>query len=281
MALVGFAIEDRAKQVRLDLDAERPNEATILRCLEGGQFYEPDIARIFLRVLRPGDTVIDVGGNAGFFTILAATLVGPTGQVATFEPDPGNVARLRQNVAVNGFAQVSIIDRPAVALPGTVSFYLNDDDSGGSALWDPGELPGNARSRETPRVLTLPGTTIDAEVARLELGAVRLLKIDTEGAEHAVLRGAAQLLAGAAVPFVICELHEFGLARLGSSQMALRGFMARLGYDTFMLYADGSLPRLVPPGTHIRTSHYYNMLFSRLDMVGEAWPDYLHQPMTP
>jgi FkbM family methyltransferase len=277
---IGIAGGCRPCAMRLDLDPARPNEATIMRYVGNGRFYEPDVAQVLLHVLREGDTFIDVGGNVGFFTMLAAALVGPAGRVLTFEPDPGNTERLRQNVGLNAFSHVTVVDRPALACVEQVKFWLNSDDGGGSALWDPGLYPANPRSRESPKPLSLAGTTIDAEVSRLGLGGVRLLKIDTEGAEHAALRGAATLLAGAAVPFVVCELHEFGLAHMGSSQGALRGFMAELGYDSFMLHYEGTLPRLVPLESAIRCEYLCNILFSSRAAVGACWPDYLHRPGT-
>jgi FkbM family methyltransferase len=275
---IGVSGGCRPCSMRLDLDPARPNESTIIRYVASGRFYEPDVANVLLRVLREGDTFIDVGGNVGFFTMLAAALVGPAGRVLCFEPDPANTERLRQNVGLNGFANVTVIDRPALARPDRVEFWLNSDDGGGSALWDPALYAGNVRSRTMPKPLSLAGTTIDAEVGRLNLGGVRLLKVDTEGAEHAVLRGAAGLLADTAVPFVVCELHEFGLGRMGSSQGALRGFMAELGYDGFMLHYDGTLPRLVPLECAIRTEYFCNILSSHRAAVGACWPDYLHLP---
>lgn len=268
----------RPCSIRLDLDPALPAESNIMRFVAAGRFYEPDVSRVLLRVLREGDTFIDVGGNVGFFTTLAAALVGPGGQVVSFEPDPDNAARLRRNVGLNDFGNVTVVDRPAVADSGPVDFYINGDDSGGSALWDPGEYPDNARSRLSPQRLSLHGTTLDAELSRLGLSGVRLLKIDTEGAEHTVLRGAAALLRDGDVPFVVCELHEFGLERMGSNQAALRAEMAAFGYETFMLHYDGSLPHLIPAPSRIATSYLCNILFSTRAAVGACWPEYLHQP---
>ena len=280
MGIIDIGIKGgcRPCSIRLDLDPALPADSNIMRFVAGGRFYEPDVSRVLLRVLREGDTFIDVGGNVGFFTTLAAALVGPNGRVVSFEPDPGNTARLRHNIGLNAFGNVTVVDRPALAASGTVDFYLNGDDSGGSALWDPGEYPDNARSRQSPNRLSLHGTTIDAELARLGLSDIRLLKIDTEGAEHNVLRGATRLLRHGGVPFVVCELHEFGLERMGSSQAALRAEMAAFGYDTFMLHYDGSLPRLIPAPSRIATTYVCNILFSTREAVGACWPEYLHQP---
>ncbi|HEY3901052.1 MAG TPA: FkbM family methyltransferase [Chthoniobacter sp.] len=266
--------------MRLQLDPAYPPEKFIIEHLAAGSFCEPDIAEIFLRVLREGDTVVDVGANVGFFTVLAAALVGPGGRVVSFEPDPSNFARLQANVQANGFTHVTLINRPVSDHAGPVSFFLNSDDSGGSALWDPAQYPGNVLTQANPRVLSLESTTLDAELERLALPSVRLLKVDTEGAEHQVVRGARRLLANRGIPFVVAELHPFGLEKLGTNQRALRDDMASAGYDTFLLYQKGTLPRFIPPATTIQSQFFCNILFTTAEGVGTHWPTCLHDPRT-
>ncbi|MBI4863420.1 MAG: FkbM family methyltransferase [Candidatus Riflebacteria bacterium] len=280
MSLIDMAIGggSRPCSMRLDLDPGRPNESHVLDHVSKGIFYEPDVSNVFLRVLRDGDVAIDVGGNCGFFTMLAAALVGSRGRVLSVEPDPGNCARLRHNRDLNAFDHVSIIEQAAADKTGPVEFFINSDDSGGSAMWDPGQLPNNVKSREAPRKISLQATTIDAEVVRSGVSEVKLIKIDTEGAEHTVLRGASSLIASRRVPFVVCELHPFGLEKMGSSPSALRRHMGSFGYDSFMLFHDGSLPHLVPPETVIQTKFICNILFSTPYAVGSSWPHYLHEP---
>ncbi|MEW5729284.1 MAG: FkbM family methyltransferase [Pseudomonadota bacterium] len=261
------------KPMTVDLSDFNNVEKSILSLSRSGQLYETELSQIFLRVLDEGDTVIDVGANVGYFTVLAAALVGPSGRVIAFEPDAGNLSRLHTNIALNRFSHVSVVERPASDSIQEVDFYLNADDSGGSALWDPGLFPENFASRDNPSVRRLTTTTLDHEVGELGMGSPKLVKIDTEGAELKVLEGASSLLADRAVPFVIAELNLFGLERMGGSQAALRGLMEEKGYSTFLPFFNGSLPKLVPPGTLIKTPHFPNILFSTPEMVGRYWPE--------
>ena len=277
MAVIDLEIRGghRPCSLRLDLDPALPNEVTLINHLFRGLFYEPDASRVFTRVLREGDTVIDVGGNCGYFTMLAAALVGPTGRVLTFEPDPGNCVRLRNNCAINGFTHVTLVEQPALDAVRDVQFFLNGENSGGSALWDPTATP---QTVEPPTVLDLTGTTIDAEVARHGLSNIKLIKIDTEGADHMVLQGARQLLATGSVPFVLCELHEFGLAKMGTSQQQFRHYMAEHGYESFTVFFDGSLPHMVPRQTAITAKFICNILFSREPVMAAFWPQHEQNP---
>ena len=260
----------------LDIDPTR--NPRITDHLSAGMLYEPDVGQAMLRIVRPGDTAIDVGANVGFFTCLMGAVVGPEGRVVACEPDPDNLSTLARNIALSDLHNVTLVTMPVTDVVGEVDFHFNSDGADGHALWDPALFPGNLRSIATPRIRHIAATTLDAEVLSLGLASPRLIKIDVEGAEHRVLQGAAGLLRGCRVPFVVAELHPFGLDLLGSSQMELRGFMAGFGYDTFALYYSGALPKLIPPGTLIELPHILNLLFSTPENVGAVWTVERHDP---
>ena len=207
----------------------------------------------------------------GVFSVLAAHLVGPEGHVVAFEPVAANRGRLAANLQRNALSNVIVIEQPAADGIGPVTFHLNSDNMGGHALWDPGALGGNVKTRAAPESFQTMTTTVDATLDALRLGAPRVVKIDTEGAEHLVLRGAEALLTARETPYIIAELHDFGLEQMGSSQAGLRAFMAAHGYDTFLLYWDGSLPKLVPAGTRIDSVGFLNLLFSTPEHVAALW----------
>jgi FkbM family methyltransferase len=267
-------------QMKLDLDPDRPNERSILTYLQTGASFEPDVANVLVRVLREGDVAVDVGANVGYLTTLAAMLVGPMGHVVAFEPGPENLARLRANLALNDCTNVTVVEKAVTNQVGDVEFFINSDDSGGNALWDPAQYPGNVKCLATPIRLTVPGTTLGAELEELRL-APKVIKIDTEGAEQRVLEGMRSLLASQEPRFIIAELHPFGLAKLGCSQQSLRGFIEGLGYSTFGLTYAGALPRFIPAATRIESPYFINLLFSKPEWVGEYWPTVAFDPRDP
>jgi FkbM family methyltransferase len=272
-------------QMKLDLDENRPNEKSILGWLQTGKLFEPDVANLFLNVLREGDVVIDVGANIGFMTVLASVIVGPTGHVVAFEPGADNLERLRANLAHNHCKNVTVIEKAVTNQVDEVEFFINSDDSGGNALWDPSQFPGNMKSLANPKPVRLAGTTLDAEWERLRLPSPKMIKIDTEGAEQRVLEGARGLLAEQLVKqkafFVVAELHPFGLAKMGASEQSLRGVIEGLGYSTFSLVYKGTLPRLVPAATRMDVRVIVNILFSKPEWVGEYWPTVVIDPRDP
>lgn len=269
---INLELPNRKLQVKLDLDEQYKNEKTIASFIRSGRYYEPDVSLALIRLVRDGDSVVDVGANAGFFSVLLGALTGAAGRVLSIEPGAHNLSRLKNNLALNGFSHVTVSDRPVTDKEGEVSFFINSDDSGGNALWDPSQFPGNRKTSENPIAHTLSATTLEQAVAAAGLPVPRLIKIDTEGAEQRILEGAGSLIRDRKVPYVVAELHEFGLSKMGCSQASLRSLMEGHGYSTFLLYPDGSLPKLIPPGTRLQSDYFLNLLFSTQQGVAAGWP---------
>ena len=279
MALFTINVDYDYRKLSMVQDLDRARDPSIFGIMDQGVMYEADVAHVMMRALRDGDIAVDVGANIGFFTVLMAAAVTPSGRVIAFEPGADNLERLEANIAVSGMTHIEVVRRPASDRVGPSQFYLNSDAGGGHALWDPAAYPGNVRSQAQQRVLDVTTTTLDREMSRLGVAAPRLIKIDTEGAEHRVLSGAVELLREHRVPYIVAELHEFGLRQLGSSQQALRRFMQGFGYATFALFYDGSLPKLIPPETQLQSRHILNLLFSSVEDVGPLWQSENHQPL--
>lgn len=215
----------------LELYPTSPVQSGMLRDLCTMEGYEPGTWRLFHDVLRPGDTVVDVGAHVGVFSCLAAALVGPTGHVYAFEPDSDNRRQLLRNVALNGFqGRVTIDKRAVAATEGRATFYRCADNDGGHALYDPAKHGANVRTREAPSQRPVTVTTLDACIRQ----PIRLLKIDVEGAEPLVLRGALQRIREDR-PVVVCEVNAMGLQCLGESEQSLRQIMQGLGYREYIL----------------------------------------------
>jgi FkbM family methyltransferase len=233
---------------------------------------EPDVAAVLRRVLRPGDHFVDVGANVGMHTELGAQLVGLTGKVLACEPGENALPELRAKFPMDVEHCVLIVDRPLWSRSEKRAFYLCADGSGGNALWDPALFPANDKTRAHPQKHMVETRTLDLE-CHVHNIAPRLIKIDTEGAEQRILEGATEVLYERKPPYIVAELHEFGLNQLGCSQMSLRTFMAKAGYQTFQIFSDGSRPELVPQDKKIVSNWIINLLFSTEKAVNEAWPE--------
>ena len=198
-----IVIKEIAPGVRLFLDLS--DHVIGLNILRG--HYEQDEIGFVRAMLKPGDSVVDVGGHIGFFTMHMAAAVGPEGRVYAFEPLDTNAALLELSIAENGFADRVRFQRAAVgaqAGTATLTFPLETLNSGGAYVLPDGGTPlaGNQR-REVPLV------ALDTLGLRRP---IRFIKMDVEGAEPQVLRGAARILAEDG-PTILSELHPTQLER--------------------------------------------------------------------
>jgi FkbM family methyltransferase len=154
----------------LSVDVSRGNPPRLLY-LQGERFIEE---RYVVRELTPrGATVIDVGANVGHY-VLMISHYGESPQIIAIEPEPSNLVELRQNLSQNSLHNVSVIEAAAAAQSGTVMLKLGL----------------NARINGEAGDINVPAISLDS----LGLGSVGFIKIDVEGFELSVLRGAVNIL---------------------------------------------------------------------------------------
>jgi FkbM family methyltransferase len=162
--------------------------------------------RLLQWFLRPEMTVLDVGANIGYFTLLAAHLVGPGGLVRGFEPHDEVRDRLARNVARNGLTNVEISPEAVTSLTGEIPFYVSADASNqGVSSTDEGPARHGERARR-PRLV--PAVRLDDAAASLGR-RIDVVKLDIEDGEEAAILGAEQLLGSAdAPPLVLFEAYH-------------------------------------------------------------------------
>lgn len=154
------------------------------------------VHRIYdLYVPKPGDTVIDVGAHIGLFTLKACSTMGPEGLIIAVEPEPYNLSLLNLNVAINKLNNVVIMPYAAMDYDGYARLYLHDLSTLHSTLY------------KSNRYINVPCLTLDTMLKHL--ARIDLLKIDVEGAEVKVLKGASRVLRR--TRNVIIEVHENAL----------------------------------------------------------------------
>jgi FkbM family methyltransferase len=178
--------------------------------------------------LGPGDTFYDIGANIGFFTLLGRKLVGASGAVVAFEPLPANVEQLRRNVALNQFRNVKVVATAVSGAEGVGVFSVGGDARNTGKL-----VAHNSQGRS----IRVPMATIDATVKKDRLAPPTVMKIDVEGEEIEVLRGALETISGYR-PLLLIEVHWLGKAFIEFVDDAL----VPLGYTTRTMSGEG-VPR--------------------------------------
>jgi FkbM family methyltransferase len=182
--------------------------------------WNPDEYRAFRAVVRRGATVLDVGANVGAYTLMFATWVGEQGRVFAFEPAPAARDGLRTHVTMNGFdGRVTIVEAAAAASVGRAPFALHPSGGASSlALTSLGDVPQIEVATET----------ID-HVCRTHALIPAVIKIDVEGAELEVLKGARETLALPGL-HVFVEFHPSAWQQAGMAQADLEAELREQGF---------------------------------------------------
>ena len=185
--------------------------------------YEPEVWKHLMAQVQPGDIVADVGAFIGLYTIALAKRVGPSGKVVAFEPDPENFAALKAHVELNRVAdRVELIQAAVGAQDGALPFEVG-------------------RGCESRISHVLANGTQPARCVRLDSAfagrRLNMLKIDVEGYEEKVLKGAINLLQnGRRSPRVIyIEVHPYAWSAVRTSSESLLSLLARCNYQTLQL----------------------------------------------
>ncbi|MEO8056642.1 MAG: FkbM family methyltransferase [Acidobacteriota bacterium] len=203
--------------------------------------WEPSETSAFLAQLREGMCVFDVGANIGYYTLLAARTVGPSGRVYAFEPEPRNFDLLTRNVAENGATNVRLVPAAVSSEAGTVRLHLDDANFG-------------AHSLEALSVRTRSGRSVEVRAVRLDdyvdeasgFPAGVLVKVDAQGAEALIVQGGRRLLARSRVAAVM-EIWPEGLARARADAGRLLADLEDLGFRFQNIgTAEGERPFLRP-----------------------------------
>jgi FkbM family methyltransferase len=212
--------------------------------------YESETSQLIQRLLGPGQTMIDVGANIGYFAIVGARAVGSQGRVVAFEPVTGVREQLVRNLQLNGLANVTIRDEALSARSGTAVFFTGPQDDTGLASLRP--LAASAQVRVAQARLD------DLWDARQPIA---LIKIDVEGAELAALEGMAECLSRHS-PDLIVEMTDEYLRALGASAASLLAFLAEKGYSMYRIDHHALVP-IPGPADLARCPSQFNALFTK------------------
>ena len=195
--------------------------------------YEHETTRTIESLLGPGMTFVDAGAHIGYYTVLAAQLVGPEGHVYSFEPVPATNAILRENVELNDFLPRATIESYAITdHRKTLSFIIDEENSVSARMVDASETG-----------VPLEGTSLDEYFGSCAWPTVHLVKMDIEGAELAGLHGMRELVERNSAIAVIFEVHFQVLSRQGITMSQLFDELLQMGFARFsILRPDGVKP---------------------------------------
>jgi FkbM family methyltransferase len=191
------------------------DDTTIFEEMTSGNYEAGEPSR-YKSIIKEGDTVVDIGANIGYYTVIFSDAAGVTGSVYAFEPDPKNFEILRKNVEVNGCKNVKIFNCAVSDSTRKGSLYLNDYNSGDHRIHF---------SKGDRRSIPIDIISIDDKFPDLRPDFV---KTDTQGAEVGILKGMKNVVRSARV--ISVEYWPYGLKKMGSSGEELLDLLTDYGF---------------------------------------------------
>ena len=224
--------------------------------------WEPHVTAFLRRRLQPGDGFVDVGANIGYFSLFAARQVGATGSVVSIEASPQIFALLSANIARNR-ASIRALNFAASDQPGRLKLFAGDAGNCGTST-----IAGAPGTTATTEVEAAP---IDTLLTPEEAAKTRLVKVDVEGAEAAVVAGMRSLLTqGRDDREFLVEIHPEMLARLGRTVDDVLTPFRDAGFHAYFIENDYDASAYLWPGAPQKLrrlrdpiEHDINVVFSR------------------
>jgi FkbM family methyltransferase len=179
--------------------------------------YDALQVKLFSTHLAEGDTAVDIGAHCGQYTILMAAMCGQTGRVVAFEPDPYAKEGLLQNLHLNPGIKPPVVEACAISdVAGEAVLYSRGGNSQSSLARSAVEFVPAHKSEE----IQVPLVTLDSYLLQHDLLEPRWVKIDAEGAEIRILKGAKRVLSG--YTGIVCELHPYAWPEFGNTLSELK-----------------------------------------------------------
>ena len=195
--------------------------------------FAPTETTLFKNIIKPGMVFVDIGANIGYFTLMAARLVGETGKVYAFEPDTEHFNLLEKNVHKNSYTNIVPVKKAASDSIGTASFYLKKDNLCAHSL-----IPDESSTKVTVEV-----TTIDEYFKNQS--KVDVIKVDVEGVEPKVLAGMKNIISANNKMVILTEFFPSALKESGAEPSSYLLELIDMG---FMLYrvTEDTQKNLIP-----------------------------------
>ena len=216
----------------LQLFVHGPSDKHVSHKIREEGIWEPYETSLVISRLKPGAVFVDVGANIGYFTILAASLVGERGQVYAFEPDPANIALLIESSRHNSLqSRIHSVQAGLSTADKTGKLYLSEDNLGDHQIY------AGEGDRKAVEISLLNGAEyLRRQLLQANFTQIDLIKVDTQGSEYQVMAGLMPLLLEmSTAPSILIELTPFSLRQAGSSGRVLIDLLDTLGLDFWIV----------------------------------------------
>lgn len=212
-------------------------------------------AELYRARIKPGMTVLEIGANVGFFTLLFSGLAGEQGRVLAFEPDPSNFRLLEKSAAESGRANITCRQAAVSDRSGTLKLFISEENRGDHRVYDCGDGRG----------------CVDVQAASIDevLGAggrADFIKMDIQGAEYRALLGMERTVRNSPGLAMLCEFSPGLIRKAGDSPAALLEKLSEYGFGLSYLDEGSHSLRTASPAELLALcpgEKYLNLLLEK------------------
>lgn len=190
--------------------------------------YHPKMTQVVKETVREGMTCVDVGAHIGYFTLIMASLVGDSGQVYAFEPEPNNFQLLVKNIEINGYRNAVPVCKAVSNINGRAILHVDKLGMGSHSL---ATIPGSI-------LMQVDVQTLDSFFS--DFRTIDFIKVDVEGAEMAVFQGMERIIERSKL-MIITEFLPHGLLAFGSEPKAFLEALQGYGFTIYDI-GEGERP---------------------------------------
>lgn len=205
--------------------------------------------------VKPGMTVLEIGANVGFYTLLFSGLAGEKGKVLAFEPDPENFRLLSKSAAGHGAANITCLQAAVAEKGGALKLFISEENRGDHRVYDSGEGRGS---------VDVKAVSIDGTLGRE--ARADFIKMDIQGAEYRALLGMEKTIKNSPGLCMLCEFSPGLVRKAGDSPEALLQKLLEYGFSLKYLDEGAHSVRSASPEELLALcpgEKYLNLLLER------------------
>jgi len=193
--------------------------------------FEFDTLKFYQNILKKGSIVFDIGANIGIYSLTASINIGDKGKVYSFEPSDWAYNRLIENISLNKFKNVEYFKIGVSDKKGIVKFYKCADDAYNSL--------GSRPMIDVKEIIEIEVDSLDHFCEERKIKKIDILKIDAEGADYLVLKGAKKIINSDSPPVIFCEFNKGISEGYSFSKDDLLLLLKELSYSIYEIKRDG------------------------------------------
>jgi FkbM family methyltransferase len=235
-------IEIQGSRMYIDVNDPDPKMRKTFQAYGLNLIHEEATTTLFRKIVKAGDVVLDLGANIGYFTLLAASLVGERGRVYAFEPEPTNFRYLRKNIEMNNYRNVFAYSKGVSNMSGKTRLFICPYDSGHHTI----NKPGGIKKYRPDYDGEIKEIEIDVVIAddflKDKVEKVDVIKIDVEGAEVLAFNGMKKILKGNQNVKIFLEFFPLLIQEMGDSpEEFIRQLQEDYKFTIFAIARDYSI----------------------------------------